>query len=82
MQNIWLVGIVLTSLLGVGTVMGIGAMNDYDGHNMMHGMHNEDCNEHEECEFEGDECLEHSDENCMEEHEDCDMDEHMRDHGC
>ncbi len=74
MQNIWLVGIVLTALVGSGAVMGMGAMNDdYDMHHMMHGMH-DDSDEHQECEYE--------DEDCDEEHEECDMDEHMEDHGC
>jgi hypothetical protein len=82
MQNIWLVGIVLISLLGAGAFIGAGAMNDYGGHQMMHEMHNENCNEHAECNFEDEERLEHSDEECFGEHEDCDMNEHMRDHGC
>ena len=90
MQNIWLVGIVLTALVGSGAVMGMGAMNDHYGmHGMMHGMHDEDCYEHQECEYEGEECHYHSEEECDEEHEecikeheDCYMDEHGEDHGC
>jgi hypothetical protein len=83
MQNIWVVGLVLASLLGAGTVMGLGAMDGHDGmHHMMHGEHYEDCHEYEECEYEHEECLEHLDGECIEEHEDCDMDEHMMDHDC
>ncbi|UCE74128.1 MAG: hypothetical protein JSV56_00105 [Methanomassiliicoccales archaeon] len=72
MQNILLVGLVLTGLLGAGAVVGIGAVDDYYGHHMMNGMHYQDCYEHEECEYEGEECLEHSEEECIKEHEDCD----------
>ena len=91
MQNIWLVGIVLSALVGSGAVMGLGAMDNHDGmHQMMVGMDHEDCYEQEDCEYEGGECLEHSDEDCIENHEDCDMNEHkndhmsehMEDHGC
>ena len=77
MQNIWLVGILLAGLVGSGAVMGYGIMNHDEGmHHMMHGEHFEDC------EYEYEECQEHSEEECIKEHEDCDMDEHMKDYGC
>lgn len=83
MQNIWVVGLVLASILGAGAVMGMGAINDHDEmHHMMHGEHYEDCHEHEECEYEHEECLEYSEEECIEEHEECDFHEHMDEHGC
>lgn len=83
MQNIWLIGLVLTSLIGAGAVIGGGAMNDhYEMHQMMQGEHYEDCYEHEDCEYEYEECLEYSEEDCIEEHEECDFHGHTHEHGC
>ncbi|UCG67960.1 MAG: hypothetical protein JSV09_08935 [Thermoplasmata archaeon] len=83
MQNMLLMGIVLASIIGSGAVIGIGAMDGrYNMHSWMHGGDYEDCHEHEDCEYEHEECEEHLEEECFGEHEDCDMNEHMRDHGC
>lgn len=83
MQNVWLMGMILAGLVGSGAVMGIGAMNHHDGmHHMMHQEHYENCYEHEDCEYEYEECLEHEDEECIEEHERCDMQENHEEHGC
>jgi hypothetical protein len=67
MQNIWLLGIVMVSLLGSGAVMGYSYMR----HNgMMDWMYGDECSNHYQCEFE-EGCEEHSEEYCEEEHKDC-----------
>ena len=87
MQNIWMTGILLSALVGSGAVMGMGVIDGHNGmHHGMHREHYEDCPDHEECEYESDECLEHSEEECYEEHEDGDdhhqNGRHHEDHDC
>ena len=83
MQNIWMTVILLASLVGSGAAMGYGAMMYGDDmHHGMHGMHNEDCDNHEECEYEHEDCEEQYNEECVEEHEDCPYHGDHQGHGC
>lgn len=70
MQNLWITGLILASIVGSGAVMGYGMMDqDANMHHWMHGEHEEECEYHEECEFEHEECEEDHDDECYEEHE-------------
>lgn len=71
MQYFWLAGIMMATLIGSGAVMGMGLYYDHDDmHRSMHG--GDDCWEHQDCQYDHEECEEHNEEYCEEEHEDCD----------
>jgi hypothetical protein len=72
MQNVILTGILLTSLLGSGAVVGYAAMNGHEGmHYWMHGTSHVDCEHFEDCEYDHEECEAQYEEECLEDHGEC-----------